>query len=167
MKNPLYDLVIGNVPGAQDVSISPPVEQTTQAVQTRSQGKVTKGLTPLITALIDLETEDIVKLQSDDDTLCRAMKSAQKGPERIQRGFLYRVKKNKRKQEIKQLTLTKGLRHRVMTIAHAVIMSGHQGVYRTKERITANFWWPGMTEDVTRFCQSLSLIHISEPTRPY
>jgi len=79
MKNPLYDLVIGNVPGAQDVSISPPVEQTTQAVQTRSQGKVTKGLTPLITALIDLETEDIVKLQSDDDTLCRAMKSAQKG----------------------------------------------------------------------------------------
>jgi len=79
MKNPLYDLVIGNVPGAQDVSVSPPVEQTTQAVQTRSQGKVTKGLTPLITALIDLETEDIVKLQSDDDTLCRAMKSAQKG----------------------------------------------------------------------------------------
>ena len=55
MKNPLYDLVIGNVPGAQDVFISLPVEQTTQAVQTTCQGKkVTKGLTPLITALIDL-----------------------------------------------------------------------------------------------------------------
>jgi len=71
MKNPLYDLVIGNVPSAQDVSISQPVQQTTQAVQTRSQGKkVTKGITPLITALIDLGTEDIVKLQSQDDTLC-------------------------------------------------------------------------------------------------
>jgi len=158
MKNPIYDLVIGNVPGARDVSISPPVEQTTQAVQTRSrEKKVTKGLTPFITPLIDLGTEDIAKLQSEDDILCRAMELAQQGDDRtyqIQRGFLYRVKKNKRGQETKQLALPKGLRHRVMTIAHAGIMSGHQGVYRTQERITANFCWPGMTEDVTRFCQS-------------
>jgi len=143
VKNPLYDLVIGNVPGAQDVSISPPVEQTTQAVQTRSQGKkVTKGLTPLITPLVDLGTEDIAKLQSEDATLCRAMKSAQQGDDptyQIQKGFLYLVKKNKRGQETKQLALPKGLRHRVMTIAHAGIMSGHQGVHRTQERITANF----------------------------
>jgi len=49
MENPIYDLVIGNVPGAQDVSISPPVEQTTQAVQTESQEKATSHLTPLLT----------------------------------------------------------------------------------------------------------------------
>ena len=136
--------------------MSPPVEQTTQAVQTRSQAKkVTKGLTPLITPLIDLGTEDIAKLQSEDDTLCRARESAQQGDDptyQIQSGFLYRVKENKRGQETKQLALPKGLRHRVMTIAG--IMSGHQGVHRTQERITANFWWPGMTEDVTRFCHS-------------
>ena len=41
-----------------------------------------------------------------------------------------------------------------MTLAHAGIMSGHQGVHRNQERITANFWWPGMTDDVTRFCHS-------------
>jgi len=91
VKNPLYDLVIGNVPGAQDVSISPPVEQTTQAVQTRSQGKkVTKGLTPLITPLVDLGTEDIAKLQSEDAILCRAMESAQQGDDptyQIQKDF--------------------------------------------------------------------------------
>ena len=111
MKNPLYDLVIGNVPGAQDVSISPPVEQTTQAVQTRSQAKkVTKGLTPLITPLIDLGTEDVATLQSEDDTLCRAMEAAQRGDDpkyQIQKGFLYRIKKNKRGQETKQLALPK------------------------------------------------------------
>jgi len=39
-----------------------------------------------------------------------------------------------------------------MTIAHAGIMSGHQRVHRTQKRITAIFWWRGMTEDVTRFC---------------
>jgi len=68
MKNPIYDLVIGNVPVARDVSIPQPVEETTQAVQTRSQAKATKGLTPLITPLIDLGTEDVAKLQSEDDT---------------------------------------------------------------------------------------------------
>jgi len=59
MKNPIYDLVIGNVPGARDVSIPQPMEQTTQAVQTRSQAKTTKGLTPLVTPLIDFGTEDV------------------------------------------------------------------------------------------------------------
>ena len=151
-------LSLGNVPGAQDVSISSPVEQTTQAVQTRSQAKkVTKGLTPLITPLIDLGTEDIAKLQSEDDTLCRARESAQQGDDPVyqfQRGFLYRIKRNKRGQETKQLALPKGLRRQVMTLAHAGIMSGHQGVHRTQERITASFWWPGITEDVTRFCHS-------------
>jgi len=64
------------------------------------------------------------------------------------------VKKIRQGQELKQMALPKGLRHRVMTLAHAGIMSGHQGVHRTQERITANFWWPGMTDDVTRFCHS-------------
>jgi len=41
-----------------------------------------------------------------------------------------------------------------MTLAHAGIMNGNQGVHRTQERIAANFWWPGMTSDVTRFCHS-------------
>ena len=61
MENPIYDLVIGNVPGARDVSISPPVEQTTQAVQTESQEKATKDLTPILTPLNDSGTEGVAK----------------------------------------------------------------------------------------------------------
>ena len=41
MKNPIYDLVIGNVPGARDVSISQSEERTIQAVKPRSQTKNT------------------------------------------------------------------------------------------------------------------------------
>ena len=101
MKNPICDLVIGNVPGARDVSIPQPVEQTTQAVQNRNQAKATKGLMPLITPLIDLGTEDVAKLQSEDETLRRALESAQQGNNstyQIHRGFLYRTKKNRRGQ---------------------------------------------------------------------
>jgi len=133
------------------------VEQTIQAVQTRSQTKATKSLTPLVTPLIDFGTGDIAKLQYEDDTLHRALESAQQGNNsiyQIQRGFLYRIKMNRRGQELKQLALPKGLRHRVMMLAHAGIMRGHQGVHLIQERITVNFWWPGMTDDVTRFCHS-------------
>jgi len=74
MKTPIYDLVIGNVPGARDVSISQAEEQTTQAVKPRSQTKNTKGLTPLTSPLIDSETGDVAK--SEDETLHQVVKSA-------------------------------------------------------------------------------------------
>jgi len=74
MENPIYDLVIGNVTGAQDVSISPPVEQTIQAVQTESQDQATKDLTPILTPLIDLRTEGVAK--SEDEIPHQVVKRA-------------------------------------------------------------------------------------------
>ena len=41
-----------------------------------------------------------------------------------------------------------------MKLAHAGLMSGHQGVNRTQERVAANFWWPGISGDITRYCHS-------------
>jgi len=74
MENPIYDLVIGNVPGVRDVSISPLVEQTSQAVQTESQEKDTKDLTPILTPLSDSRTEGIAKPQNE--TLHQVVKCA-------------------------------------------------------------------------------------------
>jgi len=39
-----------------------------------------------------------------------------------------------------------------MSLVHAGVMSGHQGVHRTQERIVASFWWPEMSSNITRFC---------------
>jgi len=74
IENPIYDLIIGNVPGVRDVSISPPVEQTTQAVQTESQEKAAKDLTPILTPLIDSGTEGVAK--SENETLHQVVKWA-------------------------------------------------------------------------------------------
>jgi len=74
MENPMFDLVIGNVPGVRDVFIPQPVERTTRAVQTESQEKANKDLTPLLTPLIDSETEDVAK--SEDEVLQRVGKLA-------------------------------------------------------------------------------------------
>jgi len=74
MDNPMFDLVIGNVPDVRDVFIPQPVERTTRGVQTESQEKVTKDLTPLLTPLIDSEPEDVAK--SEDEVLQQVGKSA-------------------------------------------------------------------------------------------
>jgi len=75
----------------------------------------------------------------------------------LQKGFLYRVKTNKQGKSTKHLALPSGLRQRVMTLAHAGVMSDHQGVHRTFERVNKSFWWPGMSSDVKLFCQSCDI----------
>jgi len=74
MNNPMFDLVIGNVPGVRDVFIPQPVERTTRGVQTESQEQATKDLTPILTPLIDVGTEGVAK--SEDETLHQVVKCA-------------------------------------------------------------------------------------------
>jgi len=67
----------------------------------------------LNTPLVDLGTEDVAALQVEDSSLQRAMTAAKdkEDPQfQIQKGFLCRVKTNKRDQTTKQLALPTGLR---------------------------------------------------------
>ena len=52
------------------------------------------------------------------------------------------------------MVLPKGYRENVMKVAHDGIMSGHQGISRTLDRIQGQFYWPGMIEDVRHYCRS-------------
>ena len=33
-------------------------------------------------------------------------------------------------------------------------MSGHEGIHKTTDRVMSSIWWPGITDDVTRYCRS-------------
>ena len=63
----MFDLVIGNVSGVRDVFMHLPVKRTTRAVQTESQERDTKDLTPILTPLMDSGTEGVAKFE--DETL--------------------------------------------------------------------------------------------------
>ena len=41
-----------------------------------------------------------------------------------------------------------------MSIAHDTITGGHLGIRKTSEKITINFYWPGIHGDVARYCHS-------------
>jgi len=131
MKSPIYDLIVGNIQRVHDDTVS---QETLQAVQTRSQAKASKGMTPLVTPDIDFGTEDITKLQAEDESLERARKLAKWKDNtefQLRQGLVYRIRTNHEGVESKQLAVPKKLRQQVMTLAHAGIMSGHQGPHRT------------------------------------
>ena len=44
-----------------------------------------------------------------------------------------------------------------MNVAHSSILGGHLGVKKTTDKITSNFYWPGIHSDITRFCQSCDI----------
>jgi len=73
----------------------------------------------------------------------------------VKNGILLRRKEEKR--QVTQLAVPKPLREQVMQLAHDCIMSGHQGIKRTYERVTAHFFWPGVHGDVVRYCRSCDI----------
>ena len=158
MRNPLYDLIIGNVNGVSDT-----LSSELQAVVTRSQSQQTnKTQTLSVPAEIESEVDPqmITTLQRNDQTLEKAWDRARQDNEnplaefQVHRGFLYRIRRTTHGEPIKQLALPTSLRRRVMKLAHTGLMSGHQGVNRTQERVATNFWWPGISGDITRYCHS-------------
>jgi len=77
MKNPLYDLIIGNITGATDPSTATTSPLPASAVQTRSQLKATKGQSELVTPIVDLGSEDVATLQKEDPSLEKAVAAAE------------------------------------------------------------------------------------------
>ena len=47
-----------------------------------------------------------------------------------------------------QLIVPKQYRRDVMRIAHESIMAGHLATRRTVDRVTAEFYWPGIISDI-------------------
>jgi hypothetical protein len=50
-----------------------------------------------------------------------------------------------------------------MELAHETIVGGHLGTQKTLDRITSNFYWPGITSDVKRFCRSCDICQKTIP----
>ncbi|XP_037795765.1 uncharacterized protein LOC119591123 [Penaeus monodon] len=72
---------------------------------------------------------------------------------RRDRGLLYRqVTTGKRQRD--QLVVPQTCRQATLELAHSGIMGGHLGTSKTRDRILAHFFWPGVTVAVTRYCRS-------------
>ena len=165
--DPLFDLIIGNVPGARRPDDPNPKWSTSAAVATRAQERANEGSKPLnvqeVASKVAVSKEDLMRWQEDDPSL----RKFQDMKEEVNRGkyvvvykklkgILYRVRQRKDipGETSKQILVPKLLRTRVMEVAHDSMFGGHLGVKKTEDRIQTNFYWPGMHRDVTSFCRS-------------
>ncbi len=165
----LYDLKIGNVDGARAPDDPDPEWHETCAVTIRSQAKKCNKVKPFETLKVPnglaVGKDDLCRMQQSEPTLdkCRSMtntivKGDQEISFEINAGILYWLHKNNRSGKIiRQVMAPQPLRERAMDVAHSSIMGGHMSVQKTSDKITSNFYWPGIHGDVTRFCRSCDI----------
>ncbi|XP_077531288.1 uncharacterized protein LOC144143402 [Haemaphysalis longicornis] len=95
------------------------------------------------------------RAQQSDETLQSAWKNGRtgKGGMIIREGLLYH-KDKLLGQPVRQLVLPEGRRKEVLQVAHESNWGGHLGFRKTKARIKYNFFWPGMEDEIRRYCSS-------------
>jgi len=193
MINPLYDLIVGNIPEAEDLNWSCTTEcescdsaemsamfqsgsnwevvEDTQAVVTRAQAK-SEGKVKLLKVIdstdTEITTDELIKLQTADESL-RGWK-AEREDDNTDFETQYEVKnqllwqvREDQKRTVRQLAVAQPLKEKVMKLAHDCIMSGHQGVKKTYDHVASQFFWPGIHRDIQRYCRSCDICQRTSP----
>lgn len=166
MDKPVYDVIIGNIPGAKEPNAS---EESVYAVQTRQQTKQAKldgkykALKTPESVDGDIGPDQLKAEQQVDSSLEKIRRLIKEGAKSDKVRFfknkdiIYReftspsVEGGKR---FSQVVVPSKFRERVMKLAHESLMGGHLAVKRTVHKVLSEFYWPGVHGDVKRFCQS-------------
>ena len=134
-------------------------------VVTRAQAKKSDKVHPLKVkeAMSSVDKSTIENLQKKDSSLKKCFDRIGKpiirenyiGEFYKKNGLLYRKhQETKTGRSFNQLVVPKELRRQVMSVNHESAFSGHLGAKKTEIRILPNFFWPGLRQDVIRFCRS-------------
>ena len=114
-------------------------------------------------AMSSVDKSTIENLQKKDSTLKKCFDRIGKpiirenyvGEFYKKNGLLYQKhQETKTGRSFNQLVVPKELRRQVMSVNHESAFSGHLGAKKTEVRILPNFFWPGLRQDVIRFCRS-------------
>ena len=132
------------------------------AVQTRAKSEEVnqkkKELKVVHVPGTEVTTEELTELQKADETIQKYW-DLSKQPSNInkkvsfteKKGILYRSYSDKRGDE---LVVPEKLRQRVLSMAHDTLLGGHRGVAKTQDRVTSEFYWSGIHDDIRRYCWS-------------
>ena len=165
LSDAMYDVVIGNIPNARGPEDPDPSWETACAI-TRAQAK--KGQSSFkvtnVAKCATVTREQLIKFQQDDSSLERLRKCIEPkitGNRSVhfeeKEGFLYRIfihPKVNWGNEMRQVVVPGNLRKQVMGLAHSSLMGGHMRIRKISDRILSNFYWPGLHDDVVRFCRA-------------
>ncbi|XP_067659772.1 uncharacterized protein [Haliotis asinina] len=181
LETPLCDLILGNIPGVRAPDNPfPELTEPVLAVETRGQKRVREeGKIPMKTMEsvgISLSRNEFMEMQKQDESLKKMWKLAEENKVRnttqgtsgyfIDHGLLYRrhvsAKVNNGKPVVQAVVPT-SLRKDVLRVSHEALMGGHMGSKKTLDRVTSQFYWPGVQGDVRRYCISCDICQRTTP----
>ena len=175
VEKPLVDLIIGNIPGARERN-KPDIDWVpTLAVQTRAQKKQEGTHVSLKTPEIviqEVTPNQIRKAQNEDRSLkvmkarCEAKECLKNASYFMKNDLMHRKFSSpniERGRLFTQLIVPQQFRKTVMKLAHESIMAGHLAVKRTIQKVLLEFYWPGISSDIKRFCQSCDICQRTVP----
>ena len=146
----VYELIIGNVEGARE-----PNDPDLNWDRTENNMEV-KHTESIISADKDEEEsitkDDLIKLQKADSIIESKISNNSKDYV-VEDDVVYRIDMNTENQN-KQVVVPEKLRNSILKLGHESKMSGHLGNKKTLDRIRSHFYWPGITSDVKKFCNS-------------
>ena len=124
----------------------------------------------VVVALENISRDRLIEMQHEDESLKQLWETAGESADLIsqetgylvQDGLLYRQWRSTLREQADldpylQIVLPVQCRTQVMALAHEQPLSGHLGPKKTRDRILANFFWPGMDKDIRAFCHSCDL----------
>jgi len=179
-EKPPCDLIIGNyayLPDGKEVPISVYPVVDLFAVQTRAQAEKERlGPKPLPTPKVtlgDISPKELRRLQLEDPSLSsrrkladsgNAQKCSKTGSVRFfwKNNILHRSYQTT-DEEFKQVVVPTKLRTGLMALAHESILGGHMAAKKTLNRVWLQFYWPGITSDIRRYCASCDVCQRMTP----
>ncbi|CAC5390149.1 Retrovirus-related Pol polyprotein from transposon gypsy,Retrovirus-related Pol polyprotein from transposon 297,Retrovirus-related Pol polyprotein from transposon 17.6 [Mytilus coruscus] len=123
----------------------------------------------------DVNPSDINKAQLEDTTFDKIRRyvltgdtdASKNGTVKwiLKRGMIYRQFSRSKPNKVSctQLVVPKSYRETVTRLAHESTMSGHLGTQRSLVRVLSAFYWPGVSADGKRFCQSCDICQRTVP----
>ena len=150
----IYDLIIGNVPGARPADEPDLTWQEASAVTTRSQAKKDGKVSPLKVPSYQespiVDKQKLKQMQSEDESLQKywdrsdvLVKGQAEISFEVKSRILYRIYKHpfvNGGKPVKQVMVPAQLRPRIMEVAHGSIMGGHLGIKSDGQEISTIEW---------------------------
>ena len=106
--------------------------------------------------LTDLSRQDLEEAQHEDESLQPLWTAAEavKDGYSIEGGLLEHHCLDEWGEDRSQLVVPRKYRPEVINLAHRAKTSGHLGSKKTSRRILRDFFWPGLSKDVSAYCRT-------------
>ena len=111
-----------------------------------------------------VDKEELVRLQEEEIYVAKIKRSKRNSDKKRNTGFLmknveefgtgYVSKRMKWELSESRFWCPSLLRAKAMEVDHDSSLDRHSGVKKTVDKIQTNFFWPGLHDHVTSFCQS-------------